>query len=141
MTIEVYIDGLSEPTNPGIGTFGYVIYRDKEKLKSGHGLVGEKVTNNVAEYAALIEALRFLKSAGLDEAIVVKSDSRLLVNQMLGKWKTKRGQYLENYLRAKELAGQIKSINFRWIPREQNEEADILSRIAYYEHARNVKHS
>lgn len=134
------MDGLAEPTNPGLGTYGYVICRDSKKLKSGHGFVGQKVTNNVAEYAALIEALLFLKSAGLDESIVVKSDSKLLVNQMLGKWKTKKGQYLENYGRAKQLAGQMKSINFKWIPREENEEADRLSRLAYYERTGGLKH-
>lgn len=128
--IEVYTDGLAEPTNPGIGTYGFVIYRDGRKIDEGYDLVGNNVTNNYAEYEGLIRALmRLLSHAG--EEVVVKSDSRLLVNQMTGKWTIKKGQYVEKYAEARKLAEKFGSLKFEWIPREKNVEADTLSRLAY----------
>jgi ribonuclease HI len=84
-TIIIYIDGLAEPTNPGIGTFGYVIYKDQKLIKSNCGFLGEYVSNNFAEYTALCRALKELINYGWqNEKVIVKSDSRLLVNQMTG---------------------------------------------------------
>jgi ribonuclease HI len=128
------IDGLAEPRNPGTGTFGYVIYKGKEKLAEGEGLAGYEVTNNYAEYFALVEALRKLKELRVEGDVVVRSDSQLLVGQMSKGWKVKRGGYLGMLKEARDLLKEFSSITFEWIPREQNEEADLLSRIAYEKH-------
>jgi ribonuclease HI len=141
--IEIYTDGLAEPRNPGIGTYGYVVYRDGRELKRGHGFDGEPVSNNHAEYAGLIEALRSV-AALADEEIMVKSDSKMMVNQMAGDWKvskkafksTEPGSYVEKYLEAKELSKGFTSLRFAWVPREENSEADQLSRVAYHEQLR-----
>jgi ribonuclease HI len=127
--IEVYTDGRAEP-NPGLGTYGYVIYRDGRRIHSEHGFAGREVTNNYAEYLCLIKALEHLK-AHRDEDITVFSDSMLLVNQMSGKWKFKRGAYSERYLEAKELVSSFSKLRFEWIPREKNAEADELTNIAF----------
>ncbi len=127
--IEVYIDGLAEP-NPGVGSYGFVVYRGKKRLKEDCAVVGGKVTNNYSEYEGLIHALRYLEPYR-EEKIVVRSDSKLLANQMRGDWKVKKGQYLEKYYEAVRLAERFKSLEFEWIPRERNEEADRLSKIAY----------
>ncbi len=132
--IEVYTDGMAEP-NPGVGTFGFVVYRERERLKEESAVVGENVTNNYAEYEGLIHALRYL-ARYRGQKIVIRSDSKLLVNQMKGDWKVKKGQYLEKYHEAARLAQRFKSLEFEWIPRERNEEADRLSRIAYARHIR-----
>lgn len=129
--IEVFTDGRAEP-NPGLGTYGYVIYEDGKRYHSGHGLAGEGVTNNYAEYFCLIKALERLDSRR-DEAIKVFSDSALLVNQMKGDWKFKRGAYADKYLEAKEMAARFASLTFEWIPREKNQEADELTNLAYAE--------
>ncbi len=132
--IEIFTDGLAEPTNPGVGTYGYAIYRDGKRLSAGHGLAGNPVTNNYAEYEGLVKALRHARRLMKgDEEITVYSDSRLLVNQMNGEWKFKKGAYVEKYLEAKELARTLPKLKFKWIPREQNSEADELSRVAYAE--------
>ena len=95
------------------------------------------MSNNVAEYAALCEALTFLVSKKLITiSTEVRSDSRLLVNQMNGNWKVRKGFYVKKCLEAKNLAGQFERITFKWIPREDNEEADALSREAYSEATR-----
>jgi ribonuclease HI len=135
--IVIYTDGLAEP-NPGLGTYGYAIYKDGQRVAARHGFVGESVTNNYAEYESLVRALREArKFAG--EEILVRSDSKLLVNQMGGEWKVRKGGYVERYAEAKELAGQFRSLRFEWIPREENTEADELSRVGYAEHLRRPR--
>jgi ribonuclease HI len=133
--IEVFTDGLAEPTNPGIGTYGFAIYRDGKRLDTGHGFAGDPVSNNYAEYEGLVMALKRVKRSRGDgeEEITVYSDSKLLVNQMNGDWKFKKGGYVEKLLEARELAHGFSNLKFKWIPREQNSEADELSRIAYAE--------
>src|SRR5437867_645681 len=105
----VYVDGLCEPVNPGgTATYGYVIRNDAGKgitRKSGVVGKGPEMSNNVAEYAALCEALRFLISEKMTQlSIEIRSDSRLLVNQMKGEWKFHKGLYAQKYRDAKALA-------------------------------------
>jgi ribonuclease HI len=134
VTVTVYIDGLAQPRNPGVGTYGYVIYDGTEKLAEGSGLAGRGVTSNFAEYTAFAEALKKVKALGLAGDLLVKSDSQLLVGQMGEGWKVKGGMYIEKLKEARDLLREFGSIRFEWIPREQNEEADLLTRVAYEEH-------
>ncbi|MDG6915633.1 MAG: ribonuclease HI family protein [Nitrososphaerota archaeon] len=129
--IEVFTDGRAEP-NPGVGTFGYVVYEGGRRVHSSHGLAGEGVTNNYAEYYCLVKALQYL-SPRRDEEIKVFSDSALLVNQMKGAWRFKGGPYGAKYREAKELAVRFTRLAFEWVPRERNSEADELTNIAFAE--------
>ena len=131
MTVTAFIDGLSLPRNPGTGTYGYVIYEGTKKLAEGKGLAGYDVTSNFAEYTALSEALKKLMSMGIEGDVVIKSDSQLLVGHMSEGWKVKGGMYVEKLKEVKELLKEFGSIRFEWIPREKNEEADLLTRVAY----------
>ena len=139
--IIVYFDGACEPYNPkGIATYGYVIYRDYDKkVAEGKGLAAEpfsyQSSNNVAEYTAMIKALEFLVNHHLtDEEVIVKGDSQLTIRQMLGLYNVNAPRIIPLYKKAKELASQFRKIKFIWIPREENEEADELSHIAYDEY-------
>ena len=127
--IEVYTDGRAEP-NPGLGTYGYVVYENGKRTHAEHGVAGHGVTNNYAEYFCLIKALEHLAARREDE-VTVFSDSKLLVNQMKGEWRFKRGAYSDKYLRAKELVGGFSKLKFEWVPRERNSEADELTNIAF----------
>ena len=133
--IEAFIDGLCEPYNPnGVGCWGIVIYKDGKKQYEEKGSIGmgKGVSNNVAEYTALCRALKALITLGWNEKeVVIKSDSQLVVMLMSGQWRVKGGLYLPRFLEAKELVKEFKNIRFVWIPREENEEADRLSRLAY----------
>ncbi len=131
MTVVAYIDGLAEPRNPGTGTYGYVIYDGNRKLAEGYGLAGYEVTNNFAEYTALAEALKKLKELRVEGDLTIKSDSQLLVGQMGKGWKVKGGGYIERLKEARDLLREFGSIAFEWVPREKNQEADLLSRMAY----------
>jgi ribonuclease HI len=113
-----------------------VIYHDGTKLTEDSGLAGEpfsrEASNNVAEYVALTKALEKVRSLGLeDNEIEVVSDSRLLVMQIKGEFAVKARRLIPLHERVKEMLKHFKSVNFRWVPREMNEEADYLSKAAY----------
>lgn len=144
--IEVNIDGLTEPVNPGgIATYGVVITDKINEFQAEfHGVVGEGpgMSNNVAEYVALYHALERLIEMGISSteprAITIKSDSQLVVNQMMCKWACHGGLYVGMMNAAKELLKQFRNpINFQWIPREQNVRADALSRQAYEDYCKS----
>ncbi|MDA4123860.1 MAG: ribonuclease HI family protein [Thaumarchaeota archaeon] len=126
-----YIDGLAEPRNPGTGTYGFVIYDGERRLAEGNGLAGYEVTNNYAEYTALVEALKKLKELRVEGDLNIRSDSQLLVGQMSKGWDVKGGGYIQKLKEARDLLREFGSISFEWVPRERNQEADLLSRVAY----------
>ena len=142
MVLEVYIDGNCEPTNPGgTASYGLVIYRGKARLLAKSAIVdtGDKMSNNVAEYAGLIAFFEWADNQPAEET-VIKSDSQLLINQMRGEWQARQGLYLPYYRKAMaylinhtQLAGR-KLYQFKWIPREENWEADRLSRDILFAH-------
>ena len=132
--IEVWIDGSCYPVNPG-GTAcaGYVIKRKGQTIAKGSKIVGKgkEMTNNVAEYTALIAVLEELRKRQLhNEEIIIKSDSQLLVNQINGNWKVKSQLLYPLYREAKKQIANY-NLKIKWIPRELNEEADEMSRIAF----------
>jgi len=131
--ITIYFDGLCRPRNPGgVATYGYVIYQDGKKVKTGCGVVGSGggMTNNVAEYSALKHAVEWVSRNSVKDEIVIKGDSQLVIHQMNGTWQIKSET-------SKKFVPEIRSLlegrktRFVWIPREQNAEADLLSNIAY----------
>ena len=134
MTVTAYVDGLAQPRNPGTGTYGYVIYDGPKKLAEGSGLAGHGVTSNYAEYTALEQALSRLKSMRIEGDVLVRSDSKLLVGHLSSGWKVKGGMYVEKLKAVRDLLKEFESVRFEWIPREQNQEADLLTRIAYETH-------
>ena len=136
MTVTVYVDGLAMPKNPGTGTYGYIIYEGPRKLAEGSGLAGYDVTSNYSEYTALEQALSRLKSMRVEGDALIKSDSKLLVGQMSEGWKVKGGMYVEKLKAVKDLLKEFGSVRFEWIPREQNQEADLLTRVAYQKYQR-----
>lgn len=155
--LVIYVDGACEPCNPnGVASWGFLIYERNDKdriigpIHRDHGIVGEGegMSNNVAEYSALIAALEYLLEYGEEiprkEKILVRSDSQLLIQQMQGNWRVREGLYVKYYYEADKLRNKFKmNMQFEWIPREANEEADRLSRRAYDDYmkdkARKIK--
>lgn len=130
--IEVWYDGCCEPVNPGGHTAcGVLIKRDGQTLWQASRYIGygPAMSNNVAEYGGMIAALEYLIEKGLARLpVVLRGDSMLSVRQMTGEWRVKGGLYLSYYRKARELARQFSDITFLWIPREENAEADALSK-------------
>ncbi len=134
--IECYWDGCCEPVNPGgTAAYGAVIFvngrRRWETSKVFKPKPGreKETSNNVAEYLGFIAILDYLISQQLTKVpIVVSGDSRLVVEQMFGRWRIKRGLYVPHAHRAKRLLKQFPNIVGRWIPRDENDIADELSK-------------
>ncbi|MGA9100249.1 MAG: ribonuclease HI [Methanotrichaceae archaeon] len=131
--ITVYFDGLCYPRNPcGVAAYGYLIYRDDLIIHKGFGAVGEGkgMTNNVAEYEGLKAAAQWLKDNGINEKIIIKGDSQLVIKQINGEWQVSSATSKKYVPQIKRLLEGM-DINFVWTPREENQEADKLSRVAY----------
>src|SRR5260221_2510302 len=110
--LNIHIDGAARG-NPGPAAYAYIIARDGHPLIEEAGCLGS-VTNNVAEYTALVRALE--RAAELrGKQLQIQSDSELLANQMHGLYKVKNEQLKTLYRQAKELAEQFTSIKLRHI--------------------------
>jgi len=88
-----------------------------------------KTTNNVAEYSGLLEALSAAKEEGATELDVV-SDSLLLVNQMLGKYRVKHENLIPLYTRAMRMAREFRRFRISHTLRAGNKDADRLANLA-----------
>lgn len=84
-------------------------------------------TNNVGEYSGLLLALHLATSLDV-EIIQIRSDSQLIVNQMLGKWPVKNEGLRPYFEAARKAAAKFDSITISWVPREKNKRADALCR-------------
>jgi ribonuclease H / adenosylcobalamin/alpha-ribazole phosphatase len=83
-------------------------------------------TNNVAEYTAVIRGLERARDLGARE-VLVRSDSRLLVEQLSGRFKVKNPTLQRLHAEASSLGSGFARIRFEHVPREQNTEADRLA--------------
>ena len=103
--------------NPGLGGIG-VIVRDDEKILTRYSAkIGKFVTNNVAEYEALIKALELASKFTKDELTCVL-DSELVVKQLLGEYKVRNPYLLKLFLKVQELQENFKSIKYKHVSRE-----------------------
>jgi len=93
---------------------------------------GGQTSNNVAEYAALIAVLEYLLDNALtSERVVIRGDSNLVIQQMIGNWAIRKGAYVPLAKHAQQLLRKFPvQPELRWVPREENEEADRLSKAA-----------
>lgn len=136
--IVVNTDGLCQPENPGgIAAYGWVAYQGEEKIGEGYEVVAEgpEATNNVAEYSGVIAALEWLlKNNFQNKEIILRSDSQLCIYQLQGQYRVKAPRIIPLYSKAVQLLAQFKNITLEWVPREENEEADMLSRKAKEEY-------
>ena len=130
MKLVIFADGGSRG-NPGIAGSGTAIYNEdrSQLLKEIAYVVGQKSTNNVAEYHGLLRGLEAAVELGADE-VEFYMDSKLVVEQMNGRWKIKHPDMQKLALEARGLLNQIGSYTLEWVPRAQNSVADELSNVA-----------
>ena len=126
MKLIIEADGGSRG-NPGIaGAGAVVIDSDTAKvLKEISESVGI-ATNNVAEYTALVLGLEAAFEIDPEASVLVRMDSKLVVEQMSGRWKIKHPDMMTLGARVQKLIAS-KDVQFVWIPREQNGLADALA--------------
>ena len=126
MKVLVEADGGSRG-NPGPAGYGCVVWSaDHQSVLAEHGAAIGVTTNNVAEYRGLIAGLEQARSLGANE-VAVFMDSKLVVEQMAGRWKVKHAAMAELHQQARALASTFDSVTYEWIPREQNSYADRLA--------------
>lgn len=130
MKIFLYSDGGSRG-NPGVAGAGSLVLdaSTKEPLAKIVYAFSDKTSNNVAEYRGLIEGLRAARALGADE-VYVFMDSKLVVEQMTGRWKIKHPDMRTLAVEARSLASGFSRVTYTWVPRAQNKEADYLSNVA-----------
>ncbi|MBU0708598.1 ribonuclease HI family protein [Patescibacteria group bacterium] len=122
--LTIFCDGGARG-NPGPGGIGVVVYRDGVLIDSISKFVGKKVTNNQAEYLAVIESLRKAKELQAG-SIKVLVDSQLAQRQLTGIYKVKNALLRELWQKVKDLETEFKEVKFEFVPRESNKEADRL---------------
>lgn len=113
--------------NPGPAGYGAVV-RDSatgEVLAERDEYIGE-ATNNVAEYRGLIAGLEAASECGA-RVVEARLDSKLVVEQMSGRWKVKHPDMIPLARQAREIVGRFESVSFTWIPRAENKHADALA--------------
>ena len=125
---KIFTDGGARG-NPGKAAIGFVVF-DKEgkEIKRGKKFIGE-ATNNIAEYQAVIEAMKFLKTRESRKKLKVDFflDSLLVVNQLRGLYRIKNGNLAVRVMEIHSLEKETGGIfNYHFIPREQNKIADQL---------------
>ena len=111
--------------NPGPAAYGAVV-RDAEssKVLAAEGLPIGHATNNVAEYRGLIAGLEMVRELDPIASVEVRMDSRLVIEQMAGRWKIKHADMKALALQAAQL--RPATVTWTWVPRELNKAADAL---------------
>jgi ribonuclease HI len=109
--------------NPGPAGIGAVITRkdgtEVERIAEGIGVA----TNNVAEYRAAIAGLARAAELGATD-VLLRSDSRLLVQQLLGRFRVKNPTLQRLHMEARALLSGFRRVRIEHVPRESNKEAD-----------------
>jgi ribonuclease HI len=126
--LVAYIDGGARG-NPGPAGYGVRIESADGTLVEEFGDSIGVATNNVAEYRALIAALDWARTRGLKQ-LHVRSDSLLLVQQMLGRFKVKHPGLQPLHAKARLLAHEIGRVTFEHVGRAHNAHADRLANAA-----------
>ena len=124
MKVLIYTDGGARG-NPGPAATGIVIKNEQGEILSAYGEYLGEQTNNFAEYSAIISALKKAKELGASE-LDCFLDSKLVVEQLNGKWKVKEPSLQKLFVQAYNASAQFKKVTYNHIYREKNKEADKL---------------
>jgi len=125
--LVIYADGGSRG-NPGQAAYGALVCEGETVLIE----IAEKIgiaTNNVAEYQGLIAGIRAANKIDPAAHIEARLDSKLVVEQMSGRWKIKNIPLAKLAMEAKKIHSP-QLITFTWIPRDENYQADRLVNLA-----------
>ncbi|OFT83654.1 bifunctional RNase H/acid phosphatase [Corynebacterium sp. HMSC29G08] len=129
MRVSLFCDGGSRG-NPGIAGSGSVLYNEAgDTLVEIAYVVGAKSTNNVAEYYGLLRGLEAARDLGATR-VDVSMDSKLVVEQMTGRWKIKHPDMQKLARDARDVAKSFDKVTYTWVPRAKNKKADELSNVA-----------
>ncbi|MCU1414739.1 MAG: phosphoglycerate mutase [Microbacteriaceae bacterium] len=113
--------------NPGVAASGSVVIDPATgEILAEVGKYLGHATNNVAEYTALVEGIRKALAIDPDAELHVRMDSKLVIEQMSGRWKIKHPDMAELAAQARALLTGT-AVKFEWVPRLQNSRADAVA--------------
>lgn len=112
--------------NPGIAAYGFVVRAEDGTLLAARGGYLGRTTNNVAEYTGVAVALELIAAADPDAEVEIRADSKLVVEQLSGRWKIKHPALQELALRARR-ALDPRQVTYTWVPRDRNRDADAIA--------------
>ncbi len=125
----LYCDGASRG-NPGRAAIGYVIVAADGTEVADHGeFLGERVTNNVAEYTSLLRGMDHALTLGI-RRLRARMDSQLVVRQLRGEYKVKHPGLKPLHAQAVERRRRFRSFQIEHVPRKDNSRADALANAA-----------
>jgi probable phosphoglycerate mutase len=126
-------DGASRG-NPGHASYGTVVrnMNTGEVIVELAAVLGH-ATNNVAEYRGLVAGLTEVAQLDPNAIVEVRMDSKLVVEQMSGRWKIKHPDMRDLAIQAREIL-PFGNVTYTWIPREDNKHADALANEALDTH-------
>jgi ribonuclease H / adenosylcobalamin/alpha-ribazole phosphatase len=125
--------------NPGPAGYGALV-RDAqtgELLTEIAESLG-RATNNVAEYSGLVAGLRAAADLAPGADVEVRMDSKLVVEQMSGRWQTRHPDLRPLAAAAQDAAGRLGRVSYQWVPRARNTHADRLANEAMDEAQRGL---
>lgn len=121
----IHIDGASRG-NPGEAGFGVFVETEAGSLVAElYGYLG-RATNNVAEYQALLHALKYALGRGV-RRVEILSDSELVVRQVEGTYRVKHPDMVGLHKEALRLISRFEEAKVRHVRREKNRDADRLA--------------
>ena len=121
----LFVDGGARG-NPGPSGAGAVLYNERNRRVAAMKWALGHHTNNEAEYEALIRGMEMSAAAGA-RSLEVRSDSELMVKQMIGQYRVRAAHLVKYARRACEVVADFAEVRFKAVPREQNREADRLA--------------
>jgi ribonuclease HI len=125
---ELYFDGCSKG-NPGPSGIGAVLYKNREEIWGNCQYIGDKLTNNEAEYCALIIGLEQAISLNI-KFLSVYGDSLVVINQVNGIYKVKKLTLIPLFNKIMSLKSKFEFVEFIHIYRDKNSRADSLANLA-----------
>lgn len=131
MKIAVYTDGASRG-NPGEASYGFIVTDERKQILCQEGRCIGIATNNEAEYTAVLEVLKKIKSSLAKEisGITLYADSKLVTEQLSGRYKVKSKNLKPLVEQIKILALELGGVVYKHVPRLQNAQADKLANLA-----------
>ena len=123
--LQVEADGGSRG-NPGPAAYGSVVRHPASgEILAAEGTTIGVDTNNVAEYRGVIAALTLAREINPDALVEARLDSKLIVEQMSGRWKVKT-DHIRRLIHEVHRAFEPSRVSYTWVPREKNKTADAL---------------
>ena len=130
--ITAFFDGSITKNPGGTASYGMIVKKDKKEIHRETWIIGtgENMSCNVAEYCGLFAILDYLLFHGLQKKeITIFGDSQIVINTMSSRYKEYSGGLCKEVsIRCKRIASFFPNIKYFWIPREQNQECDAISK-------------